>query len=104
MPVREDDQALEISVVIPCLNEAKTITVCVARAVEAIKAAGVKGEVVVSDNGSTDDSVRVATAAGDGRRCSGGELPRPRLRRGAAVRVRGCEGPIPPDGRCRWLV
>ena len=58
------DEALEVSVVIPCLNEAKTITVCVARAVEAMRAAGIRGEVVVSDNGSTDDSIRVATAAG----------------------------------------
>jgi len=55
---------LELSVVIPCLNEARTIAVCIQRALDAMRQYGIAGEVVVSDNGSTDDSIRVATAAG----------------------------------------
>lgn len=54
----------ELSVVIPCLNEAQTIEVCVRRAVEAMASNDISGEVVVSDNGSTDDSIQIAQAAG----------------------------------------
>ena len=55
---------LELSVVIPCLDEATTIAVCITRALEAMAAHGIRGEVVVSDNGSTDGSIAVATNAG----------------------------------------
>ncbi len=55
---------LELSVVIPCLNEARTIEVCIRRALDAMRQHGIAGEVVVSDNGSSDDSIRIATAAG----------------------------------------
>jgi len=59
---RADD--LELSVVIPCLNEAKTIAVCIRRALDAMAAHGIAGEVVVSDNGSTDGSIEISKAAG----------------------------------------
>jgi SAM-dependent methyltransferase len=55
---------LDISVVIPCLNEARTVSGCVAAALEGIEAAGLGGEVIVADNGSTDGSVAAAEAAG----------------------------------------
>jgi glycosyltransferase involved in cell wall biosynthesis len=55
---------LELSVVIPCLNEALTIGACVQRAVAAISQHGIAGEVVVSDNGSNDGSIEIAAAAG----------------------------------------
>ena len=54
----------ELSVVIPCLNEANTIGVCVRRALDSMTEHGIRGEVVVADNGSSDDSIRVARAAG----------------------------------------
>jgi len=54
----------EISVVIPCLNEKTTVGVCVARAVAAFAKLGMRGEVVVADNGSADGSREVAAAAG----------------------------------------
>jgi glycosyltransferase involved in cell wall biosynthesis len=54
----------EISVVIPCRNEAGTVGTCVREALTALKEGGYAGEVVVCDNGSTDDSVRVAREAG----------------------------------------
>ena len=56
--------ALELSVVIPCLNEAQTIEVCIKRALDAMAAHGIRGEVVVSDNGSTDGSIEISTRAG----------------------------------------
>ena len=59
-----DVAALELTVVIPCLNEADTITVVVEKAVRAIREAGIAGEVVVADNGSTDGSQLLATDAG----------------------------------------
>jgi hypothetical protein len=58
------DAQLELSVVIPCLNEATTIEPCVTRALETMRAHGIAGEVVVSDNGSRDGSIEIATAAG----------------------------------------
>jgi hypothetical protein len=57
-------QALELSVVLPCLNERETVVVCVQKAVAAIEKAGIHGEVIVADNGSTDGSVELAQSAG----------------------------------------
>ncbi len=54
----------ELSVVIPCLNEASTIRGCVESALEAMGKHGIFGEVVVSDNGSNDGSVTAAMHAG----------------------------------------
>lgn len=54
----------ELSVVMPCLNEALTITGCVREAMDALAAAGIGGEVLVADNGSTDGSQDLATRAG----------------------------------------
>jgi glycosyltransferase involved in cell wall biosynthesis len=62
--VTSGETTLELSVVIPCLNEAQTIGVCIQRAIDAMKRHDISGEVVVSDNGSTDGSTDVATAAG----------------------------------------
>ena len=56
--------AVELSVVIPCLNEARTIVGCVREALDALAANSISGEVVVADNGSTDGSQQMATAAG----------------------------------------
>ena len=54
----------EVSVVIPCLNEAATIAECVSDASTTLEQAGLDGEVVVVDNGSTDGSGELARAAG----------------------------------------
>jgi len=59
-----DQDGIELSVVMPCLNEEESVGVCVAKALEGIRRSGLCGEVVVSDNGSTDRSVEVAEAAG----------------------------------------
>ena len=55
---------MRLSVVIPCLNEADTIEECVEHATRAMERGGIEGEVVVVDNGSDDDSGRLAQAAG----------------------------------------
>jgi glycosyltransferase involved in cell wall biosynthesis len=53
-----------VSVVMPCLNEERTVSRCVQAALFGIANLGIPGEVVVSDNGSTDNSVSIAAAAG----------------------------------------
>jgi glycosyltransferase involved in cell wall biosynthesis len=58
------DHKIEVSVVIPCLNEADTVASCVAKAWEGLRAANAVGEVIVADNGSTDGSPTLAVAAG----------------------------------------
>ena len=56
--------AIEVSVVIPCLNEAENIEECVRRSRAALDDAGIVGEVVVADNNSEDGSAELAAAAG----------------------------------------
>ena len=58
------DGTLELTVLMPCLNEAETVAVCVAKAGRWIEEHGVAGEVVVADNGSTDGSQKLAREAG----------------------------------------
>ncbi len=55
---------LEVSVVMPCLNERETVGICVEKAVRAIAEANLSGEVIVADNGSTDGSIEIAKAHG----------------------------------------
>jgi len=55
---------VEVSVVLPCLNEAETLAVCIAKARRSLAELGVDGEVVIADNGSTDGSQDIARAAG----------------------------------------
>jgi glycosyltransferase involved in cell wall biosynthesis len=62
--VRESRAEPTVSVVIPCLNEVETIEECVRRARAAFEDYGISGEVVVSDNNSTDGSGASAEAAG----------------------------------------
>jgi glycosyltransferase involved in cell wall biosynthesis len=61
---REDQVTPLVSVVIPCLNEAENIESCVTAALAALREMGVRGEVVVADNGSEDDSAAMAERAG----------------------------------------
>ena len=73
MPLEELDSAaeagageaeLEVSILMPCLNEAETLEGCVRGAWAALAAAAVSGEVLVADNGSSDGSPALARAAG----------------------------------------
>ncbi len=56
--------AVELSVVMPCLNEGDTVGVCVQKAIESFRRYGIRGEVIVADNGSTDGSQEVAAEQG----------------------------------------
>jgi glycosyltransferase involved in cell wall biosynthesis len=56
--------AIELTVLMPCLDEAKTVGLCVRKALEACREAGIDAEVLVADNGSRDGSPELASAAG----------------------------------------
>src|SRR5215469_4785634 len=60
----ESADAMELSVVLPCLNEAETVAGCVRKAFSFLGLHGIGGEVVVADNGSTDGSQDLAAMAG----------------------------------------
>jgi Glycosyl transferase family 2 len=55
---------IELTVLMPCLDEAKTVATCVRKAIEACLKAGVEAEVLIADNGSRDGSPELARAAG----------------------------------------
>ena len=63
MPVHAT-QAVEVSVVMPCLNEAQTLASCIGKAQRALRDAYLAGEVIVADNGSSDGSVEIAEGMG----------------------------------------
>ena len=63
-PEPADDAELELSVVMPCLNEADTLATCIGKALRGIEAAGVEAEIIVADNGSTDGSQEIARRLG----------------------------------------
>jgi hypothetical protein len=69
-PEREDAAArwsggeLELSVVMPCLDEGETLACCIEKAQQAMREHGIRGEVVIADNGSTDGSAEIARLLG----------------------------------------
>ena len=56
--------APELTILMPCLNEGETVGVCIGKAVAFLKRAGISGEVLVADNGSTDNSREIALERG----------------------------------------
>jgi hypothetical protein len=63
VPVNELEP-IELSVVMPCLNEAETLQTCIRKAQRALEEANIAGEVLIADNGSTDGSVEIADQLG----------------------------------------
>jgi glycosyltransferase involved in cell wall biosynthesis len=63
VPLRETGP-LELSVVMPCRNEAETLETCIRKAQRALEDAHIAGEVIIADNGSTDGSVEIAERLG----------------------------------------
>jgi glycosyltransferase involved in cell wall biosynthesis len=59
-----NETAVEVSLVIPCLNEADTLETCILKARRAFDETAIRGEIVVADNGSADDSVEIAGRLG----------------------------------------
>ena len=62
--VQSPNDAIELSIVLPCLNEVQTLPICIQKAREAIAKLHLKGEIIVADNGSTDGSPELAAALG----------------------------------------
>jgi glycosyltransferase involved in cell wall biosynthesis len=58
------DAEIEVSAIMPCLNEEETIGTCIQKATKTFEELGVRGEIVVGDNGSSDRSVELAEALG----------------------------------------
>ena len=64
-PLPADDAGtIEVSVVMPCLNEAETLETCIRKAQRALAESQITGEIVIADNGSTDGSVDIAERLG----------------------------------------
>ena len=64
VPEPDVSSAVEVSIVMPCLNEAETLASCIHKARQALAENGIGGEVIVADNGSTDGSRQIATELG----------------------------------------
>lgn len=59
-----DSAALELTILMPCLNEAETLAVCIGKAQAFLQREGIAGEVLIADNGSTDGSQEIAADLG----------------------------------------
>lgn len=64
MDTQYKSPSLELTILMPCLNEAETLAVCIRKARSFLTANGVDGEVMIADNGSTDGSQAIARAEG----------------------------------------
>ena len=91
-PRSVNDDLLELTILMPCLNEAETVAVCVAKASAWLAGSQLSGEVLVADNGSADGSQQLAIGAGA---------------RVVAVPVRGYGAALQAgieDARGRWVI
>ena len=61
---RAELSVVELSIVMPCLNEAETLARCINKAMRFLEESGVAGEIVIGDNGSTDGSIEIAEQNG----------------------------------------
>jgi len=61
---RDQSATLDLSIVMPCLNESRTLGTCIEKAQATMKRLGIRGEVIVADNGSTDGSQSLAQELG----------------------------------------
>ncbi len=59
-----ESDAVEVSIVMPCLNEAESLGICIEKARDVLQALGISGEVIVADNGSSDGSQAIARGLG----------------------------------------
>ena len=60
----DDPREVELSIIMPCLNEAETLETCIRKAQSYLNRSGVRGEIVIGDNGSTDGSQEIAARCG----------------------------------------
>ena len=59
--VNQGDQPIELTILMPCLNEAETIETCIRKAHSFLNRSKVSGEILIADNGSTDGSQEIAS-------------------------------------------
>ena len=65
MPIHQlYNEELDVTIVLPCLNEAETLADCIHEIREALSQSGLQGEIIVADNGSVDGSVTIALSQG----------------------------------------
>ncbi len=62
--LKMDASSIEVSVVMPCLNESKTLGICIGKALKCLSENGIKGEIIIADNGSTDGSQQIGLDLG----------------------------------------
>src|SRR6476660_6719790 len=62
--LKTDGHRIELSILMPCLNEAETLATCIKKAQKALDDLNVHGEIVIADNGSTDGSPEIAASLG----------------------------------------
>jgi len=62
--IKSDGPRIELSILMPCLNEAETLATCIKKAQKALDDLNVDGEIVIADNGSTDGSPEIAASLG----------------------------------------
>jgi glycosyltransferase involved in cell wall biosynthesis len=55
---------IELSIVMPCLNEAETVGTCIRKALDSLRKDDIVGEVIIADNGSSDGSQKIAESLG----------------------------------------
>ena len=60
----EQQRKPELSIVMPCLNEAETLASCIEKASNSLRDNGIDGEVIIADNGSSDGSSEIAQRLG----------------------------------------
>ncbi|MDD6194979.1 MAG: glycosyltransferase family 2 protein [Lachnospiraceae bacterium] len=80
-------EQFELTILMPCLNEAETLETCINKAKTFLEESGVNGEIVIADNGSTDGSREIAT------RCGARVVPVEERGYGAAL-IGGCNGAL----------
>jgi len=61
---KKPEASVEFSIVMPCLNEAETLSTCIQKAQHSLEQNNVTGEIIIADNGSTDGSQDIATQLG----------------------------------------
>ncbi|MFM7531295.1 MAG: glycosyltransferase [Rubrivivax sp.] len=63
-PGQDEDGTPELTILMPCLNEARTLPACIGKAQAFLREQGIRGEVLIADNGSSDGSATLAQALG----------------------------------------
>jgi len=59
-----NNDVIDLTILMPCLNEAETLAICIKKASKWLSTSGLKGEILIADNGSTDGSQSIATSLG----------------------------------------